>query len=33
MEQYQQLLQHILNTGTKKQDRTGTGTLVVLVIK
>jgi thymidylate synthase len=27
MEQYQQLLQHILNTGTKKQDRTGTGTI------
>jgi len=27
MEQYQQLLQHILTTGTKKQDRTGTGTI------
>lgn len=27
MEQYQQLLQHILDTGTQKSDRTGTGTL------
>lgn len=27
MEQYQKLLQHIIDTGVKKQDRTGTGTL------
>jgi thymidylate synthase len=27
MEQYQQLLQHILDTGTQKHDRTGTGTI------
>ncbi len=27
MEQYQQLLQHILDTGVSKTDRTGTGTL------
>lgn len=27
MEQYQQLLQHILDTGIQKSDRTGTGTL------
>jgi len=27
MLQYQQLLQHILNNGTKKTDRTGTGTI------
>lgn len=27
MEQYQKLLQHIIDTGIKKQDRTGTGTL------
>ena len=26
MQQYQQLLQHILQTGTDKNDRTGTGT-------
>jgi len=29
MEQYHQLLQHILDHGTKKSDRTGTGTLSV----
>jgi thymidylate synthase len=29
MEQYHQLLQHILDHGTKKEDRTGTGTLSV----
>lgn len=27
MEQYQQLLQHILDSGTQKHDRTGTGTI------
>lgn len=27
MEQYQQLLQHILDNGTQKHDRTGTGTI------
>jgi thymidylate synthase len=27
MEQYQKLLQHIIDTGVKKQDRTGTGTM------
>ena len=29
MKQYHQLLQHILDNGTKKEDRTGTGTLSV----
>jgi thymidylate synthase len=29
MEQYHQLLQHILDNGTRKEDRTGTGTLSV----
>ena len=29
MKQYHQLLQHILDNGTKKSDRTGTGTLSV----
>ncbi|HNF28654.1 MAG TPA: thymidylate synthase [Chitinophagaceae bacterium] len=27
MQQYQQLLQHIINTGERKEDRTGTGTI------
>ncbi len=29
MEQYLQLMRHVLNTGVRKQDRTGTGTLSV----
>jgi thymidylate synthase len=29
MEQYHQLLRHVLNQGTKKEDRTGTGTISV----
>ena len=29
MHQYHQLMQHVLNTGVRKSDRTGTGTLSV----
>ena len=29
MQQYLQLMRHVLDTGTKKEDRTGTGTLSV----